>query len=88
MVLELRPAHNPTKAYGFVGVVVSLKDLSSSIWGWYREGGEVSERQWRDVLAVLSVNGAELDFEYMSTWATRLGITSLLERARIASPAQ
>ena len=32
MVLELRPAHDPTKAYGFVGVVVSLKDLSASIW--------------------------------------------------------
>ena len=36
MVLELRPAHDPTRAYGFVGVVVSLKDLSSSIWLWYR----------------------------------------------------
>ena len=40
MVLELRPAHDPTRAYGFVGVVVSLKDLSSSIWVWYREGGD------------------------------------------------
>jgi selenium-binding protein 1 len=36
MVLELRPAHDPAKAYGFVGVVVSLKDLSSSIWVWHR----------------------------------------------------
>jgi len=36
MALELRPAHDPTKAYGFVGVVVSLKDLSSSIWLWHR----------------------------------------------------
>jgi methanethiol oxidase len=36
MVLELRPAHNPTKAYGFAGVVTSLKDLSSSVWLWYR----------------------------------------------------
>jgi selenium-binding protein 1 len=38
MALELRPAHDPTAAYGFVGVVVSLKDLSSSIWLWHREG--------------------------------------------------
>jgi selenium-binding protein 1 len=38
MVLELRPSHNPTKAWGFVGVVVSLEDLSASIWLWYREG--------------------------------------------------
>ena len=37
MVLELRPAHDPTRAYGFAGVVLSLKDLSSSIWLWYRE---------------------------------------------------
>jgi selenium-binding protein 1 len=47
MVLELRPAHDPTKAYGFVGVVVSLKDLSSSIWVWYREGnGNGSNGKW------------------------------------------
>jgi selenium-binding protein 1 len=39
MVLELRPAHDPTKAYGFVGVVTSLKDLSSSIWLWHRSNG-------------------------------------------------
>jgi selenium-binding protein 1 len=39
LVLELRPAHDPTKAYGFVGVVVSLKDLSASIWAWHRSNG-------------------------------------------------
>jgi selenium-binding protein 1 len=38
MVLELRPAHDPTKAYGFAGVVVSLKDLSASVWLWHRDG--------------------------------------------------
>jgi selenium-binding protein 1 len=36
MVLELRPAHDPRKAYGFVGVVTSLKDLSSSVFLWHR----------------------------------------------------
>ena len=39
MVLELRPAHDPAKAYGFVGVVVSLRDLSASIWLWHRQNG-------------------------------------------------
>jgi selenium-binding protein 1 len=38
MTLELRPARDPRKAYGFVGVVISLDDLSSSIWVWYKEG--------------------------------------------------
>src|SRR5919199_3990587 len=37
MVLELRPAHDPSKSYGFACAVVCLKDLSASIWLWYRE---------------------------------------------------
>ena len=40
LVFELRPAHDPTKAYGFVNCVISLKDLSSSIWTWYRDGNQ------------------------------------------------
>jgi selenium-binding protein 1 len=36
MVLELRPAHDPSKAYGFVGVVTNTQDLSGSIWLWER----------------------------------------------------
>ena len=46
MVLELRPAHDPNETYGFVGVVTSLKDLSASIWMWYREGNDRSGT-WR-----------------------------------------
>ena len=38
LVFELRPAHDPRKAYGFVGVVLCLKDLSASIFLWYRDG--------------------------------------------------
>jgi methanethiol oxidase len=40
LVFELRPAHNPTKAYGFVNCVVSLENLSSSIWTWYKDGDQ------------------------------------------------
>jgi selenium-binding protein 1 len=50
MVLELRPAHDPRRAYGFAGVVMSLKDLSSSIWLWYRDsarkGSNGSDGPW------------------------------------------
>jgi methanethiol oxidase len=45
MVLELRPAHDPTKAYGFVGVVVSLTDLSGSVWLWHRNGHDWAVRK-------------------------------------------
>ena len=40
MVLELRPAHDPSKTYGFVGVVISVKDLSASVWLWHRPNGK------------------------------------------------
>ena len=39
MPLEVRPAHDPSRAYGFVGVVVSLEDLSASIWLWEKGKG-------------------------------------------------
>jgi methanethiol oxidase len=38
MVLEVRPAHDPAMSYGFVGVAISVEDLSASIWLWYRDG--------------------------------------------------
>ena len=34
MPFELRPAHDPRKAYGFVSCVISLEDLAASIWVW------------------------------------------------------
>jgi methanethiol oxidase len=45
LVLELRQARDPSKAYGFAGVVISLKDLSSSVWLWYRESGQWAVRK-------------------------------------------
>ena len=36
MVLELRPAHDPDNAYGFVCVVTSTADLSASVFMWER----------------------------------------------------
>lgn len=48
---------------------------------WYREGGEVSEKQWRDVVEVLRVSAEEIDRGYLGSWAHRLGIHALVERA-------
>jgi methanethiol oxidase len=51
LVFELRPAHDPTKAYGFVNCVVCLKDLSSSIWVWHREHGQWAAHRVIDIPA-------------------------------------
>jgi len=49
---------------------------------WYREGGEVSEKQWRDVVGVLRIRGPQLEAAYLDAWAPRLGVEVLLARAR------
>jgi hypothetical protein len=47
---------------------------------WYRMGGEVSDRQWRDILGVLKTRAGELDLTYLHTWAKELKVNDLLER--------
>ncbi len=62
MVLELRPAHDPRKAYGFVGVVISLANLSASIWTWYREGSNGTSGEWK-VKKVIEIPAVPADPE-------------------------
>jgi selenium-binding protein 1 len=46
ITLELRPAHDPRKSYGFAGVVVSVADLTSSIWLWHRDERSGNGTAW------------------------------------------
>jgi len=39
MALEVRPAHDPAREHGFLGVVVDTTNLEGSIWTWWREDG-------------------------------------------------
>jgi hypothetical protein len=60
----------------------SAEDILLQKLVWFRDGGEVSELQWRDVVALARMLVGELDWEYIASWAAQLGVTPLLERAR------
>lgn len=72
----------PVRPTGETLVVKTPEDTVLRKLLWYRAGGEVSDRQWRDVLEVLRVSGPRMDSDYLATWASRLGIEPLLSRAR------
>ena len=59
----------------------SAEDTILSKLEWYRLGGEVSERQWRDILGVLKTRAGELDIDYLRRWAIELKVSDLLERS-------
>ena len=61
--------------------VTSPEDIILAKLEWYRLGGEVSDRQWRDILGVMNVRAGDLDLAYLQRWATELQVAELLERA-------
>jgi len=61
--------------------IASAEDIILAKLEWYRMGGEVSDRQWNDVLNVLKVQKERLDRSYLERWATQLGVADLLQRS-------
>ena len=61
--------------------VATAEDTILAKLEWYRLGGDVSERQWRDVIGVIKVQGERLDSAYLRHWAASLGVSELLKRA-------
>jgi len=47
---------------------------------WFRMGGEVSERQWRDVVSILRVQGSRISVPELLAVAGPLGLAGLVER--------
>jgi hypothetical protein len=61
--------------------LASAEDTILNKLEWFRSGGEVSERQWKDIIGVMKVQAGALDLEYLYRWAPELGVMDLLERA-------
>jgi hypothetical protein len=62
--------------------VVSPEDVILFKLEWYAQGGEISDRQWSDILGVIRVQAKNLDNSYLDQWASQLKVADLLTRAR------
>jgi hypothetical protein len=63
--------------------VASAEDTILQKLLWYEKGNRVSDRQWNDILGVLKVQRAELDFNYLKEWASQAEVDDLLKRALV-----
>lgn len=58
--------------------VATREDILLAKLRWYRQGGEQSEVQRRDIQGLVALNRGEMDVEYMRRWASTLGVDDLL----------
>jgi hypothetical protein len=63
-------------------LVHSPEDIILFKLRWYRLGGEISDRQWNDILGVMRTQGERLDNAYLNHWSTDIGVKDLLDRIR------
>ena len=61
--------------------VVSAEDIVLLKLMWYKQTDCTSERQWSDILSVLTAQASTIDFEYLKTWAAKLALNDLLQKA-------
>ncbi|MFM6455408.1 MAG: hypothetical protein ACKPH7_26795 [Planktothrix sp.] len=61
--------------------IYSAEDIILQKLYWYLLSATESQKQWRDVLGVLKVQGERLDFNYLNQWAEILQVQSLLKLA-------
>jgi hypothetical protein len=52
---------------------------------WFRLGGETSDRQWRDIVGIVRVQGSQLDVPYLRLNGPVLDVADLVERALAAA---
>ena len=65
--------------------IYSPEDIVLQKLSWYKLIPGGSQKQWRDVLGVLKVQGERLDRAYLNQWALTLQLTDLLSGALLES---
>ncbi len=79
--LERARKHIVARQPDIAAYFTSPEDTILAKLNWYRLGGETSERQWNDVIAIFQISAGNLDFDYLQRWGKELNISDLIEKA-------
>lgn len=86
---EIRRAKRVVLAPELVLPYASAEDTVAQKLRWFERGGRVSDRQWRDIVEVLQVQGERIDGALLDRLAGDLGVEALLAEAfRDAAPSE
>lgn len=80
---ELDRAQEVTTLTGQTFRVVSAEDIVVEKLRWWKLGGGVSERQWRDAVGVVRVQAELFDEGYARRRAAAIGVAELLEKVLV-----
>jgi len=61
----------------------TAEDLILAKLDWFKAGGGISERQWKDVQGILRLQKDRLDLDYLKKWSVEMGLADLFSRALI-----
>jgi hypothetical protein len=79
--LERRQLHTMNTVPKITFYAATPEDIILAKLDWYYKGGGVSTQQWSDIAGVIKVQHERLDFEYLKSWAQKLGVGDWLTRA-------
>ena len=82
---EVRRARLITFAPDVIVPILSPEDIVVQKLRWYERGGRVSDRQWRDLVEVLRIQGPAIDSLLLERLAAELRVDALLVTARQAA---
>ena len=75
----------PVNSQGETLVLPTAEDLILQKLLWYRMTHNQSDKQWRDILGVMKLQGETLDFDYLWQWAEPLNVAESLASALAAA---
>jgi len=78
--LQRRTPHVVTMEPERVAYFASVEDVILAKLDWFRQGHEVSDQQWRDVIGIFKANEGRLDFQYLRDVGNGLQVSDLLEK--------